>query len=85
MTFIVYIIKKHGILPQTVIKVHELFHITNKLIAAVKDLHFSGVEKWSSRTICTHVLIIKAKTKGRSFPAGLCNQKKVELISRNVT
>ena len=65
MTRIVHIIKKHDILSQSVKKVRKLFQRTNRLIAAVKNLHFSGLRKWSRRDKFTHVLVVKVEMKER--------------------
>ena len=54
MSCIVHLIKKHDILSQSVKMVHKLFHKTNRLIAAVENLHFSGVGKWSTRDKFAH-------------------------------
>ena len=62
MTCIEHVNKKHDILSQNVKKVRKLFHRTNRLIAVVKSLHFSG-----AGTIFMHVQFTKAKTKERGI------------------
>ena len=49
MTCIVHIIKTPDILIQTLKKVRKLFHRTHGPIAAVKNVHISGVGKRSVR------------------------------------